>query len=276
MKLFTRLSNGWEIFKNSFKILRANKDLIIFPILSGSSMLIVMASFIVAIVAAARWDTASIHLGGPIERYGVLFLFYLVNYFIIVFFNMALVHCTRKFLKGEPVHLRDGLEFSVSRIGVIFSWAVFAATVGMILKIIQENVGALGKIITAIIGIVWNVATFFVVPVIAYEKVGPITAFKRSVQIMKEKWGESLSGNFSFGLVQFLAILLIGGPLFLLGALVNTFLGIALGMLAAFIIIAVVSAAQTIFISTVYHQINEGTSFDYFDEGLVDNLFIGK
>jgi hypothetical protein len=275
MNFFTRLSNGWNISMNSFKVLKANKDLIVFPVISGCSMLIVMASFAIAMFAASDGKIERFYLSQPVAQYLWLFLFYLVNYFIIVFFNMALIHCTRSYFKGEEVNLRDGINFSLSRMGVIFSWAVFAATIGAILKVIQENSGIIGKIITGIIGIVWNIATFFVVPVIAYENAGPIDAFKRSSQIMKEKWGESLSGNFSFGLVQFIAILFIAVPLFFLGSLVNTFLGIALAALGAFIVIATISAAQTIFISAVYHNINGGTLRD-FDQELVENLFIRK
>ncbi|MEJ0102385.1 MAG: DUF6159 family protein [Bacteroidota bacterium] len=77
---------------------------------------------------------------------------------------------------------------------------------------------ALGKIIVGIIGIVWSVATFFVVPVMAYEKLGPIDAFKRSSQLMKQKWGESLGATFSFGIIQILAIFLIAIPLFFIGS----------------------------------------------------------
>jgi hypothetical protein len=188
---------------------------------------------------------------------------------------MALIHCTRLYFKGEEVSVRAGLQFSMSRIGAIFSWAVFAATVGLILRAIQENSGIMGKIITGFIGIVWSVATFFVVPVIAYENLGPVGAFKRSAQIMKQKWGESIVAGFSFGLIQFLAFLVVGFPLFLLGSSVNPFLGIALAIAGSFIIMSIISAAQTIFISAVYHNIN-GDVTKYFDQQLVDGLFVQK
>jgi hypothetical protein len=188
---------------------------------------------------------------------------------------MALVHCVQLHLKGEEISLREGLRFSLSRIGVIFSWAVVAATVGTILKVIQENAGSIGKILTGLIGIVWNVATFFVVPVIAYENEGPFGAIKRSTQIMKEKWGESLAGNFSLGLVQFIAILIICVPLFFLGMLVNPVLGIVLAVLAGFIIISVISAAQMIFISTVYHNIVVEQTNE-FDQQMIDGMFVTK
>jgi len=276
MNFFDRLGNGWKLTVSSFKILKANKQLIIFPVLSGISLMLIIGSFVVASIANNGWDLENTgEQTGSMQYYALLFLFYVINYFIVVFFNMALIHCTRSYFRGEEVSVNEGLRFSVSRIGAIFSWAVFAATVGLILRAIQENSGIIGKIITGIIGIVWSVATFFVVPVIAYENLGPIGAFKRSSQMMKEKWGQSLVAGFSFGLIQFLAFLIIGLPLFFLGNTVNVFLGMALAFAAIFIIMAILSAAQTIFISAVYHNIN-GDVTKHFDQQLVDDLFVKK
>jgi hypothetical protein len=275
MNLFDRLSNGWKLSMNSFKVLKANQQLIIFPVLSGISLTLVIGSFFTVVFANAGWDTENLGELSSAGYYALLFLFYLVNYFIVVFFNMALIHCTRLYFRGEEVSVRAGLRFSMSRIGVIFSWAVFAATVGTILRAIQENSGIIGKIITGIIGIVWSIATFFVVPIIAYENLGPIAAFKRSSQMMKQKWGESLAAGFSFGLIQFLAIVVVGLPLFLLGSLLHPVFGIALAILALFIIMAIMSAAQTIFVSAVYHNVN-GDPTEHFSQQLLDDLFVKK
>lgn len=275
MGFFDRLSNGWNIAMNSFKVLRANKQLIIFPILSGVSLVVVMASFAGVVFAATGWETELFEEENTVLEYAVLFGFYLVNYFIITFFNMALVHCTHLYFKGEEVTVQQGIQFSASRLGMIFSWALFAATVGFILRVIQENVGWLGKIITGLIGMVWSIATFFVVPVIAYENMGPIDAIKRSSQLMKEKWGESLGARFSFGIIQILAFVLIVVPLFFLGSMVHLLLGVVLAMLALFLIIAVLSAANTIFIAAVYHNIT-GNPVQHFNQQMVDNLFEEK
>jgi len=275
MSFFDRLSNGWKISMNSFKILKANKQLIIFPVLSGISLLLLIGSFFTAIYAASGWNFDNLNGTSPVINYLVMFLFYVVNYFIVVFFNMALIHCTHLYFKGEEVTVQKGLQFSMSRLGVIFSWAIFAATVGTILRAIQENSGALGKIITGIIGIVWSVTTFFVVPVIAYEKLGPIDAFKRSSQLMKQKWGESLGATFSFSIIQLLAMFLLAIPLFAIGALIHPLAGVALAIPGAFIILAVMSAAQTIFVSAVYHDIT-GDPTEHFNRQMIDNLFQKK
>jgi hypothetical protein len=276
MNFFTRLSNGWNLAMNSFTVLKENRQLIIFPILSGISMLLVIGSFFIAVFAAAGWDFDNLRDTDTqnVLNYVILFLYYLVNYFVIVFFNMALVHCTHLYFMGEEVTIRKGLQFSMSRIGVIFAWAAFAATVGTLLRLLQDNLGKIGKIIVSLIGVAWSVTTFFVVPIIAYEKLGPLDAFKRSASLMKEKWGESLSASFSFGLVQLVFFLAAAFVCFLL-CLVSPIIGIILFVLCAFSILVVMSATKMIFISAVYHNIN-GDPIKHFNQQLADNLFEQK
>jgi hypothetical protein len=271
----SRIENGWKITVNCFKILKANQKLIAFPILSGISVTLILASFFTAIFAAAGWHFENVDVKNDAARYALLFAFYVVNYFIVVFFNMALIHCTHLYFKGEEVTIKKGLQFSLSRIGSIFTWALFAGTVGFLLKMIQQRSGIVGKIITGLIGIVWSIATFFVIPVIAYENVGPIDAIKRSSQLMKERWGETLVSRFSFGLIQLAALVIIAIPSFLLATFIHPLVGIAVAIICVFVLIAVMSATHTIFVSAIYHNITD-EPVAYFDQQLVDNLFQQK
>ena len=110
MSFLDRLSNGWTLAMNSFKVLKENKQLIIFPILSGVSLLLVIASFFTGLLATNGWELDN--LGAEqnnLTIYLIAFLFYVANYFVIVFFNMALVHCTRLYFRGEEVTVRAGL-----------------------------------------------------------------------------------------------------------------------------------------------------------------------
>ena len=275
MSFFDRLSNGWTLAMNSFKVLKENKQLIIFPVLSGISLVLIMGSFVLAFLGINGWSFDNVEGPGGAGTYLIMFAFYVINYFVVVFFNMALIHCTRLYFRGEEVSINAGLKFSLSRIGTIFSWALFAGTVGTILKIIQEESGIIGKIITGILGIVWGIATFFVVPIIAYENLGPIAAFKRSSQLMRQKWGESLGATFSFGLIQFIAMLILMVPCFLLGATIHPIAGVALAIMGAFVMAAIFSAAQTIFVSAVYHNIND-EPVKHFDQQMIDSLFQKK
>ena len=275
MSFTTRLSNGWAIALNSFKVLKENKQLIIFPVLSGISMILIMASFVTVTLGIAGWDVNNINKPDTVVSYAILFAFYIVNYFVVVFFNMALVHCTSLYFKGEEVTVRKGIDFSMSRIGSIFAWAVFAGSIGAILKIIQENSGAIGKIITGIIGVVWSIATFFVVPIIAYENLGPVDAVKRSSELMRQKWGESIGAGFSFGLIQLAGIFLSLAAGFIIGAVIHPIAGIATGLLCILLLQTVISAMQTIFVSSVYHNVT-GDPVENYNQQFVDNLFISK
>jgi len=274
MSFSTRFSNGWTIAKNSFKVLRENRQLIVFPILSGISIILIFASFFTVVLGIAGWNVDNMRDLGTVGSYVFLFVFYIINYFVIVFFNMALIHCTSLYFKGEEVTIRKGMEFSMSRIGSIFAWAVFAGTIGAVLKIIQENVGSLGKIITGIIGVVWSVATFFVVPVIAYENLGPVGAFKKSANLMKEKWGERIGAGFSFFLIEVVAVLAIG-IVGLVLASVNVIAGVAIAVIGILLLLTVISALKTIFISAIYHNI-QGDPVELYNQQFIDNLFETK
>jgi hypothetical protein len=276
MNLFDRLGNGWNIGITSLKVLRANKQLIIFPILSGISLILILSSFFTILLAGAGWHVDEVRASDQgTGRYLFLFIYYLINYFVVVFFNMALVHCTHLYFKGEEVSIEAGIRFSFSRIGAIFAWSMFAATIGLLLRILSENLGTVGKIIIGLIGIAWSIATFFVVPVIAYENLGPLDAFKRSANMMRQKWGERIGAGFSFGLLSLVGFLIFGVGLFLLGLVFSPLAGALLAVLGVLLVSAVVSAAKTIFISAVYHNIN-GDPVDHFNQQMIDNLFVQK
>lgn len=276
MNFFTRLSAGWNLALKSFAVIRQHKQLVLLPVFSSITLLLVMASFAIGIFGIGGFDVDQLGDNSRMYYYILLFCYYVISYFIIVFFNMALIHCARLHFENKPVHAVDGLRFSMKKIGAIFSWALFAGTVGLLLKIIQDNAGRLGQIIIGLIGVVWSIATFFVVPVIAYENLGPIDAFKRSSTIMKQKWGESLGATFSFGIIQILALFIVGAVLFILGSLISPILGIILAFLGCFLIFSIISAAETIFISAVYHYTQGGQPMEGFDNETLDGLFINK
>jgi len=272
MGFFDRLSKGWEISMSSYKVLLANKQLIIFPILSGLSMLLIMGSVFGVFFARYGLDFAASTEVSRGTMYLGLFFFYIVNYFVIVFFNMALMHCAKLYFDGEEVALSKGLQFSAGRIGAIFSWAVFAATVGIVLRMIQDNAGWLGKILISIVGFVWSLATFFVIPIIAYENLGPVDALKKSAEIMKEKWGERLGASFSFALIPLLGILCFGVAGFAVGYLVNEIVGVGLFVAGLLLVFATTSALNSIFVSAVYNNIN-GNINEHFNKQMLDGLF---
>lgn len=274
MGFFTRASNGWQIAKTSAKVLNAHKELILFPIMSCIAMVAIIGSFIWALVVP-------MNLAGELEsvdRFAgllILFVLYIVNYFVVVFFNMGLMHCAKLYFDGEEPTIAKGLQFSFSRIWDIFLWAAFAATVGVILRSIQDNAGWLGKLVIFLVGIVWSFATFFAIPVIAYEKLGPLDAVKRSAELMKQKWGEGLGANFSIGIFIFLAFIVLAIVGMGISQTVNEMAGIAVIVAGAALLLTIGSALHSIFISALYHEVT-GNLEDHFDKQMLEGLFVER
>lgn len=279
MGFFDRLSNGWKLGKMSLSTIRENPSLMLFPVISGFSLVLLSISFFGGgyLFLGEDLNAAFEQEGsGDLLLYGVLFVFYFINYFVVVFFNIGLVHCARMIFEGKETSVGEGIRFATTRFNSIVSWAFLAATVGLILKTLQERLGSIGKIVTGIVGMIWNIATFFVVPILAYEDVSPIEAVKRSSAIIRQKWGESLGANFTFGVFNLLGILFIALPSgFILGYLVHPIAGILVGFILFLLIIIAVAAAETVFLAAVYQHVNN-EPVGKFNHDVLDDVFYRK
>ena len=70
----------------------------------------------------------------------------------------------------------------------------------MVLHAIRERVGFVGQFIVGLLGVGWTLATYLVVPVLAWRECGPIEAITESAELFKRTWGESASGEAGLGL----------------------------------------------------------------------------
>lgn len=280
-RILERISNSWELVKASAAVLRADKELIVFPIVSSIGVLIVTATFALPMLAAGIFDSL---VAGESEVLGavVAFLFYVVQYVVIFFANTALIGAAMIRLRGGDPTVRDGLRIAYSHVSQILGYALIAATVGMILRWISERGGTLGRIASSLFGLAWNIATFLVVPVLVVEDVGPIDAVKRSAELLKQTWGEQIAGNLSIGLIFGLlsvVALLLGVPVIVLAAMSES---IALVVLSVVVLVLVLvflglinSALSGIYRAAVYRYAVTGET-GYFRQDLVENAFRHK
>lgn len=276
MGFFSRLSNGWELAKISLRTINQNRSLLLFPVFSVISLILVLATFFGGgffLFGDAIDRLMNDEQSGNILGIAIIFIYYLINFFIIVFFNSALIFCAVKILNGEETSLQEGFDFAFSRIGKIFGWSVLSATVGTLLQLLQET-GKIGEIIASLIGLAWSVMTFFVVPVLIYEDKGVFESVKESGRLMKQKWGESLAANVSFGLFHFLGIA-AGIGLCVLLMKFSVILGITVGLGVILLVSTVMSAARTVFVAAVYNHVT-GRPTGEFDERTLDSAFIQK
>jgi hypothetical protein len=280
--VFERISNSFALARSSWRVLREDKKLVLFPVLSGIACVLVLISFAVPFIAMPQLVN-DLQQQAPWALYVIGFAFYFVNYFVIIFFNAALVSCALMRFNGAEPTLGDGLRAASLRLPQILLWALVSATVGLLLKAIENAHEKVGQIVSAILGTVWSIITYFVVPVLVVEKVGPFAAIRRSTEILKKSWGEALVGHLGIGLfilllalpgilMLFLGIMLIAmGKMAVLGVLF-----LVLALLYLLMVSAAGSALQGIFVSALYQYASHGEAPHGFDQSTLAHAFTSK
>ncbi len=270
-----RLVGGWAMAVRSWGVLRQDRELMVFPAVSFVLTVLVSIGFLVPFWASGAFlDLADGNLD-PVML-GVLFLYYLTTYTVIIFCNVAVVAGALIRLQGGEPTLGDGFTVAFDRLPAIIGYAAIAATVGVVLRYLAERTGIFGRLLLGGLGVAWSLATFLVAPVLVVEKVGPVEAILRSATLLRGTWGEQVGGNIGIGLVFGLASVFVGiGAAVLFGVLVETSAYAA----AAVIVVAVVAIAglallsttlQAVFTASVYRYAVTGDGGTMFPDGPFD------
>ena len=282
--MFDRLSRSWQLVKASATVLRQDKHLMVFPLISTVAMLFVLASFALPVLGTVGLDG----IEGMVEGrdgvvYAATFAFYVVQYFVIFYFNAALVGATMMRLDGGAPTVGDGLRIANSRLGPILGYAVIAATVGVILRAIQERLGFVGRFVVGLLGVGWSLATYLVVPVLVANEVGPVQAIQDSAGLLKRTWGENVIGqagmSLAFGMMA-LGVLLVGIGLIVGAALLGSL--VLAGLLAVLLVLSLMGLALVsstlsgIYAAALYRYASNGAGTSGFDNAALQAAFQPK
>ena len=273
--MFGSISTSIQLVKESFSVLSKDKEILLFPVVSGIFTMLLLVSFIVPLFVLGLNESLTPLL------YVALFVFYVLSYFIIIFFNSALVTCAHiRFNGGDPTFM-DGINNALKHVRSIFVWAVISATVGMILRVIAGNQrkNLIGSILASLIGMAWTMLTFFVIPIIVIENSGTLEAIGKSGTLLKGTWGENIVGSASMGFVfvllaalgvlAFIPVLMFGGAAF--GAI-----GFV-ALIGYFIILGIIkSSLNGIFIAALYNYARNKNVSGLYSQGLIEGAFRQK
>ena len=196
---------GFRLAGASWRIVRSEPSLVAFPLLSAA-----------AAIAYTLLVVLPIGIGGFLAFGDARILGWVLLAILLfgasvgaTFFGVAAAHNANEALEGRDPTLGGGLRMAVSRLGVIVQWGLVSATVGLILQILADKLGGIGgAIVQGLGGLAWGIASFFALPILALEGLGPFATLKRSAGVVRERWGESLVGNAAIGIVSLLGILL--------------------------------------------------------------------
>lgn len=265
-----RIGRSFQLVGQSYRVLMQDKELMVLPLLSGMVIALAMAGF----AFGFGLDASRLKDAGP-ATYLPMFLVYVVTYAIGIFFQAAVIAGATERMRGGDPTIGSALAAAGSRLGHIVMWAIVAATVGVILRMISDKAGFIGKIIVGMVGAAWNLATFFVVPVLVIEDKTVSESVSRSVEMFTKTWGETVVGGINLGVAAFCAwVTLIAVTGLLIWAIGTPGLGVF--VVGAVLLVAFFSALQGVFVASLYRYAAGGEVAPGFDKALFDQAFVPK
>ena len=276
-----RFKRGWTLSKQSWAVVKSDKSLLAFPIIS------VFAAIITMIIFFGGGAAMAVALG---SAWGALPLVVIGAYLLTVvgvFASVALASCATEALDGQQTTVGQGISAARGRMRLIFAWAAVALFVGLLISIIQglleEVAGAVaGAIMGAVADVAWAVATFFVIPVIALEGLGPREALKTSAHVVKKRWGEGVVGSSAIGLITFFVaivpacVVMFLGVVLLGSSVVGGGLLITIGVLVFVIALLFQTTIMAVFRVALYRYATEDQVFAGFDRDALESAFVPK
>jgi hypothetical protein len=256
--VFDKISRSWSLAGQCWTVLKDDPALLVFPLLSSIVLLILLGSFALPMFAFYHSLQPVLADGNTTHTnrllfYITMYAFYFVSYAVMMFFNSALISVALKRLDGESASVSEGLQMALAHLPAILGYAAIAATVGTILRSIEERVGFVGRIVIAIIGGGWTLATAMTLPVLIEEDVGPIEAISRSLELLRRNWGENVIGNGGISLGVAVVAIPIGVIAWLIvAAATSTRVGASIFLAMALFVLTMIAIGL---VSTTLHAI---------------------
>lgn len=185
-----RIARSWRLTRAAWRVVSSDRALLTLVALSG-----VLGAVGVAVIFGVG---GGLFGSGSISRGRVAVVALLVAYpfmFVSVFINTAIAAAAAAALDGSRLSVGQALAVPARRVGTVALWALIAAGVGVLLEQISSRLPLGGSIVVRLVGVGWSLVSLFAIPILALEECSAPQALKRSAGVVKERWGEGISGN---------------------------------------------------------------------------------
>ncbi len=291
--MYERWERSFSLLDSCWEILNHNRRLILLPLFSTLGVIVVLALGILAAVVAGSperlahfFSYRSMRGLGQLDLIDVIIAAFIAvgANAVATFFNAALVAAVSGRTESGKPSVREGMAFALKRADRILAWACTAGSFLLLIGVLRHKAGTPGKVIAFLLSLVWSVASYFVVPILVLEDVGPWEAVRRSTSTLRKSWGESALGGISLGFAQFCCFLVVA----LVAAVVGGGAAIASTSLVGLVVFGVLllcggaaismlfSAMGQIFLLATYQWATTGELSGSFDEGDMRDAFRNK
>ena len=264
--MFARISNAWSLAKSSWAVLQKDRELAWLPVIGGVVALVVGAAVLRPRPRHARGGGED-NAVPPCRLHPRLPRLRRRGHASSSLSRAAVIHGANLRMEGGDPSVGGSLRGRVAHWPAVAGFAAISVTVGLILQAIRENGGIVGAIVSWIGDVAWGVLTYLVLPVIVIEGAGTVEGIKGSSALVKRTWGEQVTANVGFGLLNLVlvlpavALVFVGGSLGSVGASIS--IGIAVVWFVA--VSAVVATLTGIFQTALYRQATGRTIPTEFD-----------
>ncbi len=190
------------LFTEAFRFFWADREMLWVPLIALIAQFFILGVALFAVcIPAGMFVEGGNDASFSAPEYAVLFVLYVVSAFVLAFSQAVITHIVYTRIHGGDATLFDGTRVATSHTFALLVWACITSTVGILLRSIAERSQLLAKVVVAIVGTMWSVLTYFVVPAIVIDKKSAFGAIGHSGNVFKRTWGETLIANISLGLV---------------------------------------------------------------------------
>lgn len=190
-----KFSKSFQLVKESSRILARDKEIFIFSLIAFA------LSSIVAFILF--YDYFGSHISRenvPPEFILTTFIAYFLIIFIFTFGKAGITAVAYQRMSGGEPTFNSGLEQIQKNFYKILIWALFSATIGVLLQILKNKSNKFLRIFWGLFSITWDLIAFIVLPVVVIENSTISESVKKTEDFFKKTWGENLIGQFSISM----------------------------------------------------------------------------
>lgn len=273
MRLLQSWKRGLQFIRFSGHFLVCNKDLLVFPIVSFFASIGIIIFSVYAGSVLNKWQFPSEEISLSIFILELAIGYFCLS-FVVLYFSACLYFCTLSRLSGQNASLREGMQVTAKKWKPLIGWCILSTTVGFIIQALERISDILADFFIIVLGLSWSIASYFVVPALISENIGPLQALKQGTHTLKKGWRKALSVN----AIIYLALFLIYGIIALIVKLSASHIPTiisqdavsAIALIALVLAIIVSKVFNTIITSGLYLSIVKAEKITDIDPELVN------
>jgi hypothetical protein len=262
-----RMERGWRLTRMAWGVLIRDRTALILALAQGISS----AAIVVALFVLSGWAQ---HPGQESRILLAALIAYWPATLVSTFIGVALCAAAAAAMDGGHLTLRQALAVPGRRPGQILLWSLLSAGVGLVIEQLSSRIPLGGRLVAWLAGVAWSLGTLLVLPILALDGCTAADCVRRSSKLIKQRWGEGLTGNVAIGAWS----VVIAIPLVIVVGAIDAWTRSRVATWSAYVAVIVLVgsvswAATRVFSVALYRYATDGNATGPFSESDLERPF---